>query len=156
MTGPSALAADPSRLEFGPPSNMCLEIYGFSKIEGAGLSMWECKTSGDLRNQQWFFDPAGIFNGRQYYRIRNKHSQLCVNIEGQSQLSGARVIQWGCNLWDPNAFNMYFAFIPSGSFYKLQALHSGKCLTATALARRAPVVQDDCNKAPRDVVNVRS
>jgi hypothetical protein len=60
-----------------------------------------------------------------YYEIVARHSGKCLDVEGESMASGARVIQFVCGGWP----NQQWQVIPVGGGYsKIVARHSGKVL----------------------------
>jgi hypothetical protein len=60
-----------------------------------------------------------------YYEIVARHSGKCLDVEGESMASGARVIQFVCGGWA----NQQWQVIPVGGGYsKIVARHSGKVL----------------------------
>ena len=79
-----------------------------------------------------------------YYEIVARHSGKCVDIEGESTASGARVIQFVCGGWA----NQQFQIVPvGGGYYKIVARHSGKVLDVQwgGLDNGTPVWQWDDN-----------
>ncbi|HEU4833526.1 MAG TPA: Calx-beta domain-containing protein [Pyrinomonadaceae bacterium] len=79
-----------------------------------------------------------------YYEIVARHSGKCLDVEGESMDSGARVIQFGCGGWT----NQQWQVIPVGDgYYKIVARHSGKVLDVQGggLDNGTPVWQWDEN-----------
>ena len=75
-----------------------------------------------------------------YYEIVARHSGKCLDVEGESMASGARVIQFVCGGWP----NQQWQVIPVGGGYsKIVARHSGKVLDVqwAGLANGTPVWQ---------------
>lgn len=82
-----------------------------------------------------------------YYEVIARHSGKCLDVEGESQATGAMVIQWFCGGW----YNQHWEIIPvGGGYYKFVARHSGKVLDVqwAGLHNGAPVWQWDENGTP--------
>lgn len=79
-----------------------------------------------------------------YYEIVARHSGKCLDVEGESTASGARVIQFGCGGW-PN--QQWQVVSVGGGYYKIVARHSGKVLDVqwAGLDNGVPVWQWDEN-----------
>ncbi len=89
----------------------------------------------------------GTISCATYYEIVARHSGKCLDVEGESMDSGARVIQFGCGGWA----NQQWQVIPvGGGFYKIVARHSGKVLDVQGggLGNGTPVWQWDENGTP--------
>jgi len=79
-----------------------------------------------------------------YYEIVARHSGKCLDVEGESTASGARVIQFGCGGWP----NQQWQILPvGGGYYKIVARHSGKVLDVqwAGMDNGTPVWQWDEN-----------
>ena len=79
-----------------------------------------------------------------YYEIVARHSGKCLDVEGESMASGARVIQFVCGGWA----NQQWQIIPVGGGYnKIVARHSGKVLDVQGggVTNGTPVWQWDEN-----------
>ncbi|HUG26629.1 ricin-type beta-trefoil lectin domain protein, partial [Piscinibacter sp.] len=75
-------------------------------------------------------------------RIRSNHSNLCVNVSGVSQASGATVIQWPCG----SAGNEQLTVNNIDGTLQFVFKHSGQCLAQSdATATGGPVVQLPCS-----------
>jgi len=121
-------------------SGKCLDVRGISQGNGAVVQQYTWN-GGD--NQQWFIQR--LDNG--YYKLVAKHSGKCLDVSGISKDNGAAIIQydwWGGDnqQWDivPVADG-----ITSGSYYKLIAKHSGKCLDVSGISKDngAAIIQWD-------------
>ena len=79
-----------------------------------------------------------------YYEIVARHSGKCLDVEGESTASGARVIQFSCGGWANQQFHVVSV---GGGYYKIVARHSGKVLDVQwgALDNGTPVWQWDEN-----------
>ena len=71
-----------------------------------------------------------------YPPITAKHSNKCLDVEGNTISDGGRILQWACvigvNVWRPNGSTLI-------------AEHSGKCLQLSAGTAGAPAQQWTCN-----------
>ncbi|HKK80706.1 MAG TPA: RICIN domain-containing protein, partial [Prolixibacteraceae bacterium] len=65
------------------------DVYEISEDDGANINLWDY-WGGE--GQQFCFQKAG---GNEY-RLINRNSNRCIDIENASQSNGANVIQWGC------------------------------------------------------------
>ena len=78
------------RYEIHAPGGECLEIIGWSEVEGGDAVLWSCN-GGD--NQKWWLSPGD--DGT--YQLANEHSGKCLDVYQASQDEGADVIQWSCS-----------------------------------------------------------
>jgi hypothetical protein len=73
----------------------CLDIAGPSKNDRVTVHQWNCY---DTDSQLWRWEPTGgTYNGYPVYRIVNKFSGKCLDIEGSSADNGARIYQFTCH-----------------------------------------------------------
>ncbi|MGC1507586.1 RICIN domain-containing protein [Ketobacter sp.] len=70
-------------------SNKALDVSRFSTSNGANLMLWDYWGSS---NQQFRFQSAG--SGK--WRIINRNSELCADVENRSAANGANLAQWEC------------------------------------------------------------
>jgi hypothetical protein len=79
-----------------------------------------------------------------YYEIVARHSGKCLDVEGESTASGARVIQFGCGGWPNQQWQIVSV---GGGYYKIVARHSSKVLDVqwAGLDNGTPVWQWDEN-----------
>jgi hypothetical protein len=81
------------------------------------------------------------------YVIKPRHSMannMCLDVQGGSQLDGARLIQWGCN----NQANQRFNLVATDSgYFKIIGQGSGKCVDVKdgGTADFTPVQQWGCH-----------
>jgi hypothetical protein len=78
------------RYEVHGPDGRCLEIIGWSEVEGGDAVQYSCH-GGD--NQKWWLDP----NEDGSFQLVNEHSGKCLDVYAGSAEAGADVIQWSCS-----------------------------------------------------------
>jgi hypothetical protein len=73
----------------------------------------------------------------------NRHSNLCLSLDGARPDDGARVLQWDCGPEENQQWNL--SATDSG-YYRVRALHSGKCLSVSngSTGNGATVIQWEC------------
>ena len=83
-----------------------------------------------------------------YYEIVARHSGKCLDVEGESQAAGARILQWDCGGWTNQQWQVIDI---GGGYYKIVARHSGKVLDVQggALTNGTPIWQWDENGGRR-------
>ncbi|WP_283137613.1 RICIN domain-containing protein [Rhizohabitans arisaemae] len=83
-------------------------------------------------------------------RIRLLHSGKCLDVQEQSTLNGAAIVQRDCSGQSSQRFRIVNA---TGTF-RIRTF-AGKCLTVNGAGDdNAKVVQDDCTGRPGQVVNL--
>ncbi|MDN3357674.1 RICIN domain-containing protein [Actinomadura sp. DC4] len=90
--------------------------------------------------------PAAASPGAQRLftaNLVNRHSNLCLSVDGAAYDNGARMLQWDCGPRDNQQWN--FAPTTEG-YYQVRSDDSGKCLSVSNAATHngAPVLQWDC------------
>ncbi|MER7460000.1 RICIN domain-containing protein [Micromonospora sp. NPDC126480] len=116
-TAPTTAAARPTgpTVFRGVASGRCLGVDGDGKEAVAQLA--DC-TGGP--EQQWIPNPAGP----DLVTLVNQASNLCLDVEGESNDEGAKLQQYPCH---GNA-NQQWRIVPTaGDRVLLAALHSGRC-----------------------------
>jgi hypothetical protein len=73
----------------------------------------------------------------------NRHSNLCLSVDGARPDDGAGALQWDCGPEENQLWNL--AATDSG-YYRVRAVHSGKCLSVSggSTGNGATVVQWEC------------
>lgn len=73
----------------------------------------------------------------------NRHSNLCLSVNGASNDDGAGVLQWSCGPEDNQQWNLAAT---SGGYYRIRAVNSGKCLSVAnaSTGNGALVLQWEC------------
>jgi hypothetical protein len=71
---------------------LCLDVRGGSTTDGAGVIVWDCH-GGD--NQLWLREYPAIGDDRQWFLLRNVHSNKCLQIRNGSA-SGGEIVQATC------------------------------------------------------------
>lgn len=90
-----------------------------------------------------FFAPAQtrfVPDDRAYYGLIDRGSGRCLDVSGASTASGAPAVQWEFT----HAPSQQWRFVPirTGSeYYRLEARHSGQCLTADKAGENMGLVQ---------------
>ncbi len=98
--------------------NLCLDIFGASRDNGANLQIWEANSSVA---QRFVF----TMNADGSYRIANEASGLLLDVDGASRADSANVHQWG----DEQALHRswWLEDLRDGS-YAIKSVNSGRCL----------------------------
>lgn len=119
---PAAQADAAYELRPKSSSDKCLSVEGHSLADFANVVQWTCNGLG---NQVWDTEHAGRdWYGRDYYRLKARHSGKCLDVEGGRVANEANVQQYGCHWGD----NQQWRFEYVGGYYRVIARHSGKCL----------------------------
>lgn len=147
-----AAAAGPFHLVFYH-SQKCADLPRYSPVNGTQLDQWTCVRQ---TNEQWYLDYVGTARGSDWFRIRNRASNKCMNISNYSRYNYGRVVQWTCGRYTNEYFALYrYAGMPSG-YWLVENFHSGKCLTVKGARRDngAPLIQYSCGFHPNQYVGL--
>lgn len=89
-------------------SNQCINVRGYSTSNGAAIQQWPCNWATASANEIYYaYLFIGNMNGLSWYEWAGQQSNKCLNVSGNSQANGAKIIQWSCL---PNgASNEWFA-----------------------------------------------
>ncbi|MFL6055484.1 MAG: RICIN domain-containing protein [Actinoallomurus sp.] len=73
----------------------------------------------------------------------NRHSDLCLSVDGASTGNGARVLQWTCGTQANQQWNLAAT---DGGYYRVLAVNSGKCMSVSdgSTGNGSAVIQWDC------------
>ena len=76
-------------------TSKCISVVTSSSAD-ASIVQWDCAP----RDTE-YFQLTDVGNGGRgttvtYYLFQNVHTGKCLNVEGASTKSGARIIQWAC------------------------------------------------------------
>ena len=77
---------------------------------------------------------------RAYYGLIDRGSGRCLDVAGASPAGGAAAVQWEFT----HAPSQQWRFVPirvGGEYYRIEARHSGQCLTVERPGENAPLVQ---------------
>jgi hypothetical protein len=86
----------------------CLNVKGASMKSNAKVIQYLC---GDPHlNDQWLPVKGTTRDGLDYYKLVNRHSHLCLNVQSASDSAGADLIQYKC---DSNSHNDWFTWFPA-------------------------------------------
>lgn len=114
-------------------SKKCVEVPKASKKKGVRLDQYTCIKSKD--NERWDFQGRGCLpatNCAPYGLLKNYHSKLCMDVNGNGTANGTAVIQWTCS----NAKNNFWALTKYHSNdYVLYSYSSNKCGTINGASR---------------------
>jgi hypothetical protein len=78
-------------------SKQCINVRGYSTSNGAAIQQWPCQWATATTNEIWYADIfIGNLNGLSYYEWAGLQSNKCLNVSGDSQADGAKIIQWTC------------------------------------------------------------
>jgi non-reducing end alpha-L-arabinofuranosidase len=75
----------------------CLDDTDFSSSAGTQMQLYGC--SGEL-NQSWYIHQVRLSGGQVGYQIKNRHSELCLDVHHNSMNSGTSAVQYPCNAED--------------------------------------------------------
>jgi hypothetical protein len=83
--------------------------------------------------------PQTVFTAN----LIDRHSNLCLSVDGASTDNGARVLQWDCGTQENQQWRLVAT---SGGYYQVRAGHSDKCLSVSDRSTHngAPVIQWEC------------
>lgn len=145
-----AAAAIGVMLEVGSSGN-CIDNAG-SRKRGAGLQGWKC----NKRNLNQRFALSSHRKANRATAIRNKLSNMCLDVQRQSKKSDAKIVQNTCG----KSKSQSWAFMNSGTKdrFLVQARHSHLCLTLARTGKRDSIlIQSRCDKRdPNQKFRVRS
>lgn len=73
----------------------------------------------------------------------NRHSNLCLSVDGAGLGNGARLLQWDCGPRDNQQWNLTAT---SDGYYQIRSADSGKCVSVSDAGTRngVPILQWDC------------
>jgi hypothetical protein len=99
--------ADPYFHIVNSHSGMCLTIQGASTAQDALAIQFPCDFSPPY-NEEWYFEDLSTADP--FYHIVNRHSGMCLTIQGASTAQDALAIQFPCNYTPP--FNEEWQLVP--------------------------------------------
>jgi hypothetical protein len=147
ITGGLVATAAPANAGTYGPYEIILEgwpkcLYGIGTDNSTAAAIRTCAIPSTTR---YHFDFIDTTNG--YYRIKNRKSGKCLNVQGGSMSMNARVIQYTCggsgtlnDQWVPD-FN---ARVNGLDYYLLMNRKSHLCLRAPSADDGTQLVQYDC------------
>ncbi len=100
----------------------CLDVTSASTEKGANIQSYPCNMTGAQKFrlvEETEMALSGVF------KIRNRNSGKCIEVQNAAQYDGANVQQWDC--WNTGAQDWEFSQIGSG-VYEIRNIHSGKFL----------------------------
>jgi len=116
-------------MEYGSHYQRCVQSVG----SGTQVQATNCMTAGN--QQMWAFNRAS--DG--YYKIVNRRTGACLDVDGASSATGARVLDWSCHAGNNQRWAVELL---SRSDTQLRArvknLSSGKCLAISNFAIQVP------------------
>lgn len=125
-------------------NSMCLDVAHASSQPGAPVVQGTCWGG---YNQKWALEYVDTdwWTKVSYYRLRVLHSRQCLDVEGNSSNDGARLTQWDCH---PGHNQQFRRLNVADNLFRLEARHSGKCVTAdNSTLHAAQVRQVSCTNA---------
>ncbi|UOG76285.1 RICIN domain-containing protein [Hymenobacter tibetensis] len=88
----------------------------------------------------WAQPTAPVPDENSWYGIVARSSGRSLEVQGASQEAGSAVVQW--EFTHPASQQWRFVpVVPGGEYYRIEARHSGKCLTVDKPDDNAPLVQ---------------
>lgn len=102
--------------------DVCIDVAGGSKANGASVMTWECVDDGTHRNMQWTLPPSGTGVIRW-----TPNPTKCFQVAGGSTANGANLEMWDCDEANPD---QQFSIVTTGSGIGpiKWATHPDKCL----------------------------
>lgn len=74
---------------------MCMDVPGWSMEDGARIIQWQCHGGG---NQLWYWEEvASTVLAARPNRLRNAHSNKCLDVPFGNYYNGAPLQQYGCH-----------------------------------------------------------
>lgn len=88
-------------------------------------------------------DAGVAADGSPVWRVRNRHSRLCLNVKAASIRRGAPIIQWRCTNARNGRWKMRFY---SGNIHQFINENSNMCMNVKRASRSngAPLIQYPC------------
>jgi hypothetical protein len=130
-------------------SGMCIDAQNNSNGAGTRIQQWACNNTSA---QQWELvyiagGPSLYGRAGNYYSLRKRGTNMCIDIQGGSRSNGARSILWTCHKGANQQFLLYNHFWTISPKMSLINRNSGKCLDVPGFATNLGVqlVQWDCN-----------
>ena len=119
-------------------NNMCLDVEGASKLDGARLIQWTCLNQSNQR-----FNLQATDSG--YQKIVGVGSGKCLDVKDGGTADYTPVQQWGCHA---NAYHQQFLLRSTGDgFFNIVPRHvAGKCLDIQGFSqlRGAALIMHSC------------
>jgi hypothetical protein len=128
-------------------SSKCLDVPDGTTHYFVQLQQYACV---DTNNQRFLLEPTGTdISGRQYYRVRNVQSNLCLYTDWRVS-DWAPIMQHPC--WPSRtSTSEWFTLIRSSGmpddYYKLMSYHSEKCVNVAGASwdNHARIIQYACD-----------
>jgi Ricin-type beta-trefoil lectin domain-like len=116
-------SAEPESVTIVTPAGNCLDVKGASVANGAPVIVWQCNRQA---NQSWLVTSRKTDDyGQSWFEIRNRHSDMCLDVQQKSTEPEAKLIQYQCNGGD----NQLFLLSEDSTKGRvIRARHSGLCL----------------------------
>jgi hypothetical protein len=94
---PERLGASPYFQLRTAPADKCLDMRGWSLVDGGQVVQWSCAGSGPTQpNQQFQVDYVAGSGQDVVVQLRNLHSNKCLQVSGASTANGAEIVQATC------------------------------------------------------------
>jgi hypothetical protein len=76
----------------------------------------------------------------------NRHSNLCLSVDGARTENGVRMLQWECGPQDNQQWILTPADPANTAYYQIRSAESGRCLSVSnaGTANGVPLLQWDC------------
>jgi galactose oxidase len=149
-TNPAVAAEEDAWQMWNGRSMLCIGPQGRSSATNVPIEQAGCADS--IFTLWWLFEPTD----QGWYRLRNVVSRKCMNVQGGSTATGAKIIQYPCTT---NALNDQFKPWPRFSrggydYYNLIARHSGKCLNnpGNSMSAGTDLIQYPCTATEQNDV----
>ena len=102
---------------------------------GNSQEAFSAQAINNVKNEIAGFYPTEVGGGGPVangtYELRNKFSNLCMDVAASNTADGAAIQQWGCN--NTGAQSWIFTNIGSGQ-YTIKAQHSNKCMDVAGVS----------------------
>ncbi|MFI0484685.1 RICIN domain-containing protein [Actinomadura sp. 9N215] len=115
-------------------SKKCLEIPGWSKKSGTRADQYTCVKQANAQWALWLIQSTGSGTTRHYiYAVQNRHSGLCLTVEGVKNGGAVRQRQCRNAKYGDNYRPQLFWYTP---LRQLVSRHARKCLDISGASKR--------------------
>ncbi|MGW1061188.1 RICIN domain-containing protein [Micromonospora rubida] len=95
------------------PADKCLDIRGWSLVDGGQVIQYTCATTvPNQPNQLFRLDYLSGAGPDMVVQLRNLHSDRCLQVSGASTANGAQIVQAACSALPPTHQQFYLRVEP--------------------------------------------
>jgi hypothetical protein len=118
-------------------------VTGTGTAQGSAVTISQCSASSAAASNWDFTDTSD-----HYYRISNRESHRCMNVQGNVTYPQARIQQYSCGTrstvlndqWRPE----FVARLGGRDYYRLVSRRSNLCLRLSSSAPGSQLIQEEC------------